>query len=204
VITEQTPHQPYASDNYAKSKSEGEHLVSSYNNRGLPVIILRLGALYGPYGHYAFNRIFFEEFLHNWRVEVHNGRHIIFPCFVLDAARAIETALKKGRIGEIYNISNQSISHREANSTVACLAGRSNWRVNVPRWLMLQFVKVLELIAFFSKHEPFYPRNLEPYVFYDWVVDCNKAQRDLLFTPADFSQGAQRTLAWYRSIGYDV
>ena len=125
VITEQTPRRPYASDNYAISKSEGELLVSSYADKGLPVIILRLGALYGPYGHYAFNRIFFEEFLHNWRVEVHNGRHIIFPCFVLDAAKAIETALKKGRIGEIYNISNQSITHREANSTIACLAGLS-------------------------------------------------------------------------------
>jgi dihydroflavonol-4-reductase len=204
VITEQTPRQPYPSDNYAKSKSKGECLVGSFNDQGLPTIILRLGALYGPYGHYAFNRLFFEEFLHNWRVEVHHGRHIIFPCYVVDAAKAIEAALKRGHVGEIYNISDQSISHRTANSIISRLAGRSNWRINVPRWLMLQFVKILELIARFSKHEPFYPRNLEPYVFHDWIVDSSKAQKELLFSPSNFHEGARRTLDWYRSIGYNV
>ena len=177
IITEQTPHGPYPSDNYAKTKSEGECLAHSYLESGLPVITLRLGALYGPHGHYAFNRLFFEEFLYNWRVEVHKGRHIIFPCYVEDAAKGIEAALNRGRIGEVYNISDESISHREANKIISQLAGRSNWRINFPRWLMLQFVKILELIAFFTKREPFYPKNLEPYVFYDWIVDSSKAQR---------------------------
>jgi len=204
IITEQTPHGPYPSDNYAKTKSEGECLVHSYLDKGLPVITLRLGALYGPYGHYAFNRLFFEEFLYNWRVEVHKGRHIIFPCYVEDAAKGIEAALNRGRIGEIYNISDKSISHREANAIISHLARRSSWRINIPRWLMLQFVKILELIAFFTKREPFYPKNLEPYVFYDWVVDSSKAQDELSFTPSTFTEGAQRTLEWYRSIGYKV
>jgi len=61
-----------------------------------------------------------------------------------------------------------------------------------------------KLIAYFSKHEPFYPRNLEPYVFHDWIVDCSKAQKELLFTPSNFHEGARRTLDWYRSIGYNV
>jgi len=204
IITEQTPRCPYPSDNYAKTKSKGECLALSYLSKGLPVVILRLGALYGPHGHYAFNRIFFEEFLHNWRVEVHRGRHIIFPCYVGDAARAIEAALTQGRVGEIYNVSNKSISHKEANQIISQLAGRSSWRINVPRWLMLQFVKILELIARFTQQEPFYPKNLEPYVFYDWVVDSSKARRELSFTPSTFTQGARHTLDWYRSIGYRV
>ena len=136
--------------------------------------------------------------------KLHKGRHIIFPCYVEDAAKGIEAALHQGRIGEIYNISDKSISHREANTIISRLAGRSNWRINFPRWLMLQFVKILELIAFFTKREPFYPKNLEPYVFYDWVVDSSKAQDELSFTPSTFTEGAQRTLEWYRSIGYKV
>jgi len=204
IITEQTPRNPYPSDNYAKTKSKGECLALSYQNKGLPVIILRLGALYGPYGHYGFNRLFFEEFLHNWRVEVQGGQHFIFPCFVKDAAKAIENSLTKGRVGEIYNISNPSISHQEANAVISHLAGRSNWRINVPRWLMIQFVRFLELIALFTKQEPFYPINLEPYVFDDWIVDSSKAIRELSFTSTPFCEGAERTLAWYRSIGYKV
>jgi dihydroflavonol-4-reductase len=202
IITEETPCLPYPSDNYAKTKFHGERLVRAYADKGLPVVTLRLGALYGPHGHYAFNRLFFEEFFRNWRVQVHQGRHFIFPCYVGDAAKAIEAALKRGRVGQIYNISNQSISHKEANFIVSCLAHRSSWRVNFPGWMMIEVSKFLELVAFFTKREPFYPKNLEPYVFNDWVVDFSKAQRELGFVPSTFGEGAQRTLEWYHSIGY--
>lgn len=202
IITEETPCYPYPSDHYAKTKYLGECLARSYVAKGLPVVVLRLGALYGPYGHYAFNRLFFEEFLRNWRVQVHQGQHIIFPCYVGDAAQAIEAALKCGRPGQIYNVSDQSISHREANQIVSQLANRSSWRINMPGWLMIQFSRILEFIALFTGREPFYPKNLEPYVFCDWIVDSSKAKRELNFTPSTFAQGAHQTLDWYHSIGY--
>ncbi len=204
VITEESPCQPYPTDNYAKTKLEGERLAQSYKEKGLPVVILRLGALYGPHGHYAFNRLFFEEFLHNWRVEVHQGQHIIFPCYVGDAAQGIEGALKHGQAGEIYNICNKSISHHEANKIISRLAGRSSWRINLPGWLMIQVTNLLEGVSTITNREPFYPQNLVPYVFCDWVVDSSKAERCLFFTPSTFTEGAQYTLDWYRSIGYRV
>ncbi len=202
IITEETPCRPYFTDNYAQTKFLGERLAQSYVPKGLPVITLRLGALYGPYGHYAFNRLFFEEFLKNWRVQVHQGRHLIFPCYVGDAARAIEAALTQGRVGEIYNVSNQSITHKEANKTVSQLAKRSSWRINFPGWMMVQFSEILEDIAFFTNKEPFYPRNLKPYVFNNWQVDSTKAKKELGFESSPFTEGAQKTLTWYRSIGY--
>jgi nucleoside-diphosphate-sugar epimerase len=202
IITEATPCRPYPTDNYALTKYQGERLAHTYVAKGLPVLILRLGALYGPHGHYAFNRLFFEEFLHNWRVQVHQGRHFIFPCYVGDAARAIEAALQRGRVGQIYNVSNQSISHKEANQIVSCLANRSSWRINFPGWLMIEFSRLLEFMALFTRREPFYPKNLEPYVFNDWIVDSSKAQRELGLVPSTFTEGAQRTLDWYRSSGY--
>jgi len=202
TITEETPCRPYFTDGYAQTKFLGERLVQHYGQKGLPAIILRLGALYGPHGHYAFNRLFFEEFLKNWRVQVHRGRHIIFPCYVGDAAQATESALTKGRAGEVYNVSNQSIAHREANEIVSRLANRSSWRINFPGWVMIQFAEILEDIAFFTNREPYYPRNLKPYVFNDWLVDSSKAEDELGFVSSTFEEGAQRTLDWYRSIGY--
>jgi dihydroflavonol-4-reductase len=202
IITEETPCHPYPTDNYALTKYRGERLAHTYVGKGLPLVILRLGALYGPHGHYAFNRLFFEEFLHNWRVQVHQGRHFIFPCYVGDAVWAIEAALQRGQAGQIYNISNQSISHKEANSIVSCLANRSSWRINFPGWMMIEISRILEFIALFTRREPFYPKNLEPYVFNDWIVDFSKAQRELGFVPSTFTEGAQQTLDWYRSIGY--
>ncbi len=202
VITEETPYGPYPGDSYARTKMGGERLALSYAEVGLPVIVLRLGALYGPWGHYAFNRLFFEEFLRGWRVQVHQGRHIIFPCYVGDAARAIEAALTRGRPGELYNISGQSISHREANETVSRLFGRGSWRINMPAGLMINFARLLEFLAIFTHREPFYPLNLVPYVFEDWVVSSEKARQELGFQPISFEQGTHLTLEWYRSIGY--
>lgn len=199
VITEDTPYGPYPGDNYARTKMGGERLALSYAEVGLPVLVLRLGALYGPWGHYAFNRLFFEEFLHGWRVQVHRGQHIIFPCYVGDAAAAIQAALARGRVGQVYNVSGQSITHREANEAVSRLSGKSSWRLNVPAPLMLNFARFLEFIALFTRREPFYPLNLAPYVFDDWVVDSDKARRELGFQPISFEEGTRRTLAWYRS-----
>jgi nucleoside-diphosphate-sugar epimerase len=202
VITEETPCRPYPTDNYAQTKFLGERLALNYANKGLPAVILRLGALYGPHGHYGFNRLFFEEFLHNWRVQVHGGRRIIFPCYVGDAAKAIEAALTRGRVGQVYNVSNPSIMHKEANQTVSRLAGRSSWRINVPGRLMIETANILEDIAFFTHREPFYPKNLEPYVFDDWRVDASKAESELGFVSTPFAEGVQQTLAWYRATGW--
>ncbi len=202
VISEATAYGPYPGDNYARTKMGGERLALSYAEIGLPVIVLRPGALYGPWGHYAFNRLFFEEFLRGWRVQVHGGRHVIFPCYVGDAALAIEAALRRGRLGDVYNVCGESISHREANETVSRLAGKSSWRLNVPAGLMINFARLLEFIALFTRREPFYPLNLVPYVFEDWHVCSDKAKLELGFEPTSFEEGARRTLEWYRSIGY--
>jgi dihydroflavonol-4-reductase len=202
VITEQTPYGPYPGDHYARTKKKGEKLALAYAQKGLPVIVLRLGALYGPWGHYAFNRLFFEEFLRGWRVQIHQGRHITFPCYVGDAAAAIRGALTCGRVGQVYNISGQSLSHKEINQTVSQLAGKSSWRINVPARVMLNFARMLELISLFNQKEPFYPLNLAPYVFGDWIVDSHKARQELGFESIAFEEGARRTLAWYRSLGY--
>ncbi|HJW84971.1 MAG TPA: NAD-dependent epimerase/dehydratase family protein, partial [Anaerolineae bacterium] len=46
-------------DAYMRSKLDGEWLAREYYQaHGLPAIILRPGAYYGPWGHYAFNRLF--------------------------------------------------------------------------------------------------------------------------------------------------
>ncbi len=202
IITESTPYAPYRGDNYARTKMGSEQLAISYAEIGLPVIVLRLGALYGPWGHYALNRLVFEEFLRGWRVQVHQGRHVIFPCFVGDATRAVDAALAHGRTGEVYNICGESITQRDANETVSRLTGKSSWRINVPGNLMINLARLLEFIALFTKREPIYPLALVPYVFEDWHVCSDKARRDLGVEPVSFEEGARLTLEWYRSIGF--
>jgi len=85
----------------------------------LHAVILRPGAFYGPWGRYAFNRLFFEDPLRGLLIQVHHGQRITFPAFVPDVARAIVAALKQGKNGQTYNIAGDPLSHQEVNAPAA-------------------------------------------------------------------------------------
>lgn len=201
VIDEHHPLDPQ--DAYQRSKARGEDLANeAYRQHGLPVVILRPGAFYGPWGRYAFNRLFFEDPLHGLLIKVKRGRLLTFPVYIKDVAAGIVAALERARPGETYNLSGESITHNQANAIVSRLAGLTTFRFNVPRagmvglgWLMTQSANVI------THQEPFYPLNLAHYVFHNWAVSSEKARRELGFTPISFEEGARLTLAWYRKMG---
>ncbi|MFQ6100660.1 MAG: NAD-dependent epimerase/dehydratase family protein [Anaerolineae bacterium] len=200
VIDEMYPPTPW--DNYQRSKLEAERLTLRYHQEhGLPALVLRPGAFYGPGGRYAFNRLFFEDPLKGLPVQVCRGRHITFPVYIRDVAQSIDLALKRGRLGEVYNVSGRSLSHREINNVVDHLLGYRIQRINAPTEAMLALARVWTQLSRYTGREPYYPLNLALYVFYDWEVSSEKAQRELGFAPTSFEEGARATLAWYRELG---
>ncbi|MCP5098468.1 MAG: NAD-dependent epimerase/dehydratase family protein [Chloroflexi bacterium] len=183
---------------YQKSKLAGEQeALACYRRDGLPLIVLRPGAFYGPWGRYAFNRLFFEEPLRGWRIKVDNGRHITFPVFAPDVVQGVMLALENGRFGEIYNICGDSLDHNKVNATVSDIAGISRWRFNIPTSMVLLLARSWTALSRITHREPFYPINMAPYVFQDWHATTEKAQRELGFVPTSFEDGARQTLAWY-------
>jgi nucleoside-diphosphate-sugar epimerase len=193
---------PAPQDNYQRSKLAAERLTLRYHQEyGLPAIALRAGAFYGPGGRYAFNRLFFEDPLKGFPLQVHRGQRINFPVYIRDVAQGIDLALKRGRLGELYNISGPSISHRQANDVVDRLLGYRIWRFNAPAWMMLALARSWTWLARYTDREPYYPRNLSSYVFYDWKVSTEKAERELGFVPTSFEEGARATVDWYRELG---
>ncbi|MEJ2707952.1 MAG: SDR family NAD(P)-dependent oxidoreductase [Anaerolineales bacterium] len=205
TIDESTPCQPV--DPYQCSKLEAEALVRRLvRTRNLPAVILRPGAFYGPGSTYGFNRLFILDPLKGLRIQVNHGQNIIFPVFIRDVAQAITLTLKKnwsgaGPQGEIYNISDQSVTHASVNRLVSELAGISAWRLNVPDWVMIQVARLLEARARQNGKEPFYPLNLRHYVFQDWKVSHEKARRELGFEPTPLKPGLESTLAWCNEMG---
>jgi dihydroflavonol-4-reductase len=202
VISESYP--PAPQDDYQCSKLEAERLTLCYHRKhGLPALVLRPGAFYGPGGRYAFNRLFFEDVLKGLAIQVHRGRHVTFPVYIEDAARGIELALEQGRPGELYNVSGRSLSHREIYDIVDRLMGYRIWRFNAPAWAMVLLARAWTWLSHTTGHEPYYPINLAPYVFCDWEVSSEKARRELGFEPTPFEEGARATLAWYRELGVE-
>ncbi len=200
TVTEDTPCHPH--DSYQHSKLAGEALVRQFHlTRRVPAIILRPGAYYGPWGRYAFNRLFFEDPLKGLLIQVHGGKRLTFPVYVPDVARACAAALSVGRPGEVYNISGASLPHSAVNRIVSRLAGLPALRLNIPAAAMLALARWSTRRAERTGREPYYPLNLATYVFHDWLVSSTKAQADLGFVPMSFEEGARLTLEWYWSAG---
>lgn len=200
LVDEEHPCRPL--DAYQRTKLEAERLALAHARyRGLEVVVVRPGALYGPWGEYAFNRLFFVEPLRGWRIRVNRGRHITFPAYAGDVAAGIIAALEKGRSGEVYHLSGEPLTHNEVNHTISDLAGISRRRWSVPTPAVLALARGWTALARFTGREPFYPINLAHYVFQDWNISSEKARAELGFAPRPFVEGARATLQWYREQG---
>ena len=198
LIDETHPTAP--ADAYQRSKLTAERLALRYHaERGTPVLILRPGAFYGPLGHYAFNRLFFTDPMRGIIMQIDSGSYHTFPVYVGDVARTIVSAITRGRVGEIYNVCGEPLTHKQAFDVV-CTEGNIRFpRLNLPGWVGIWFARMLTALSFVTRREPFYPTSLRSYVYNDWRVSSDKAKRELAFEPVDFDEGARRTLAWYRA-----
>jgi dihydroflavonol-4-reductase len=199
VVDETYPPRPM--DAYQRSKLIAEQMtLRCWREDGLPVLVLRPGAFYGPLGKYAFNRLFFKDPMRGLIMHVDGGRHVIFPAYIGDVAQGIIQAIERGSVGEIYNLCGEWISHKRAFDIICQEAGIRWPRVPMPGWLDLPLAQLLEAIYGLFGVEPFWPINmLRSYVHNNWRVSSEKARAELGFAPIDFREGARRTIAWYRA-----
>ena len=196
-ITEESECRPL--DAYQRSKLAGEAQVKNAAEQGLPTVILRPGAFYGPGGTYGFNRLFIQDPLRGLRIQVDGGKRLIFPVFVPDVAWAVCCALQHPDAGGTYNICDQPRSHRDLNRLVSELLGISPFRFSIPRVLILAFAGLLEFFSHYTHREPFFPLNLRHYVFNDWPVSSVRARLELGFQPTPIEEGLRQTVAWYQA-----
>ncbi len=197
VIDEQHPVSP--ADPYQASKWQAEQVVFRSIQQGLPAVIVRPGAFYGPMGDYAFNRLFFTDPMRGIIMQMDSGKYTIFPVYIGDVAEGIRLALEKGRLGEMYNICGECLTHRAAFDIV-CKEANLHWpRLNIPGVIGIGFAQVLTWLGHLTHREPFYPMGLRSYVFNDWPVSIEKAKRELNFEPTSFEAGVKKTIAWYKA-----
>lgn len=173
-FTEETP--IHTSSPYSSSKASADLFVLAYYRTfGLPVTISRCSNNYGPY-HFPEKLIplMISRALADEKLPVYgNGQNVRDWLHVEDHCVAIDLIIRKGRVGEIYNIGG----HNE----------RTN--LEVVQTILKALNKPESLIQYVSDR-PGHDRR--------YAIDPTKLETELGWKPKyNFDTGIQQTIQWY-------
>lgn len=175
---------PYAPNSpYSASKAGSDHLVRAYfHTYGLPVVTTNCSNNYGPFQHgEKFIPTVIRSCLRQQPIPVYgDGSNIRDWLYVEDHCRGIEVVIRRGRLGETYNI-----------------GGRNEWA-------NLDIVK--RICALLDERRPKHAPHQRLIHFvtdrpgHDWryAIDARKMDEELDWRPLEtFGTGIAKTVDWY-------
>jgi nucleoside-diphosphate-sugar epimerase len=199
-ISEEKPGKPALFFAYARHKLQAEQFfLDMWKTRGLPVVILRPGDVFGPH-----DRVSSVELLKACErgvpLIVGKGRHRFGYCYSGNLCQAAELALaKEGIEGRAYTVTNGSLpTWREFLMGMQRGVGRKQ-RVYVPVWLAFALAGIFKGV---HKLRPsFVPRGTYyriKRVTSETTYDISKTIADLGYRPDDRTDLQIREIvAWY-------
>ena len=196
AFTEQTAYAPNSP--YSASKAASDHLVRAYHHTyGLHVTTSNCSNNYGPY-HFPEKLIplVITHLLHNKNLPVYgDGMQIRDWLYVEDHARGIDLVLKKGRVGENYNIgghnewANINIVKLICDLVSEAFMADVNLSQKYPEATAVIANNAQSLITY-VKDRPGHDRR--------YAIDATKSQSELGYVPVEsFETGIRKTVHWY-------
>lgn len=183
-FTEETPYDPRSP--YSASKASSDHLVRSYfHTYGLPVLITNCSNNYGPY---QFPEKLIPLVLNNGLqgkgLPVYgDGANIRDWLYVTDHCEAIVAVIKKGKIGESYNIGGHN--EKKNLEVVELLCDLLDRKTG-----LLGSGEHRRSLITFVRDRLGHDRR--------YAIDASKIEKDLGWVPRyNFEQGMEKTVDWY-------
>jgi dTDP-glucose 4,6-dehydratase len=186
AFSEENPYKPNSP--YSASKASSDHLVRAYHHTyGMPVLTTNCSNNYGPY---QFPEKLIPLIIHNAlklkSLPIYgDGLQIRDWLYVTDHCNAIEAVLKKGRVGEVYNIGglNEMANIDIVNTLCNILDDLS------PIHDQSNIKSYKDLITY-VKDRPGHDRR--------YAIDATKIETELGWTPTEtFESGIRKTVSWY-------
>ena len=173
-FTEETP--IHTSSPYSSSKAGADLLVLAYHRTyGLPVSISRCSNNYGPY-HFPEKLIplMVINALHDKPLPVYGeGLNVRDWLYVEDHCKAIDLVMRKGRVGEVYNIGG----HNEMRN------------IDIVKLICKELGKPESLITYVTDRKGHDLR---------YAIDPTKIHSELGWLPETmFKDGIKKTIKWY-------
>jgi nucleoside-diphosphate-sugar epimerase len=194
AITEANLPQPVT--DYGRSKLLAERWIA--NIKGLPLIILRPTAVYGPREKDIY--IMFKTLNNGLEPYIGRTNQWLSFVYVKDLAAITVKALTAQTERNMYVISDGKAYDRyELASLSKKILAKRTLRFHVPMGLVKLIAGTLETFASGSKPPTLSKEKLNELAAENWSCNIEKAKTELGFEPAyDLEAGLQETLAWYR------
>ena len=183
IFTEQTPYNP--SSPYSASKASSDHLVRAWHHTyGLPTVISNCSNNYGPY-HFPEKLIplVILSALDEKPLPIYGeGKNIRDWLYVEDHARALETIVCHGEIGESYNVGG----HNERTNLQVVESICDILDVLKPRANGKSYRELITFVKDRAGHDRRY------------AIDPTKIMTELHWKPQEtFDTGLKKTVQWY-------
>jgi nucleoside-diphosphate-sugar epimerase len=191
-------------DIYQATKAEAEALALRFHReRGLPVAVVRPGAIYGP-GETRLLKLFRAIARGRYAV-VGSGRTFYHPVFIDDLVDGFLLALDRPEAaGEAFLICGPSyVSQDDLAALIARATGGRVLPFHVPAAPIQWAGDVVEAICVPLGVEPPLHRRRVDFWTKSRAFSIDKARRRLGYAPkVDLEEGIARTAAWYREAGW--
>ena len=191
-------------DIYQATKAEAEALALGFHRtRGLPVTVVRPGAIYGP-GETRFLKLFRAIARGRYAV-VGTGRTFYQPVYIDDLVAGFLLALDRPEaVGEAFLVCGPSyVSQSDLAALVARHTGGRVLPFRIPARPLQWAGDVVEAICVPLGLEPPLHRRRVDFWTKSRAFTIEKARRLLGYAPrVDLDEGIARTAAWYREAGW--
>lgn len=183
---------------YERSKQAAEQEAEARRARGLELVYVNPGAVYGPSPvHIGLNSFFLQLVRGKMPMVPPGGMSVLY---VDGCTAAHVAAAERGVPGERYLVADQHVSCAELAAEIARQAS-----VRMPRrgpvWLTRSIAAVSAPLARVFGFRPLVAPGQLTFLLWDAHVDARKAETALGFTPTSLAVGVEKTLAFLRAHG---
>ncbi len=198
AVNEKTKCRPV--DVYGWSKLAEEKVAKQYTKE-LPIIILRPPMVFGPRDFEmlklfrAVNKRFFPISSNEKCMEFLYVENLVEACLV---------AMKKGKVGEKYHISNgEHYSINEIRNAMENALGKKTLPIRFPKFVFVFAGYGLEIFGkIFNFHPPFKHDTITWMTEKFWYSDISKAKKELGYAPKiSLGAGVKKTAEYYKERG---
>ncbi|CAO80186.1 MAG: dTDP-glucose 4,6-dehydratase [Candidatus Cloacimonas acidaminovorans] len=183
MFTEETPYDP--SSPYSASKAGSDHLVRAWQRTfGLPITISNCSNNYGPYQfpEKLIPLMILNCLAHQPLPVYGKGINVRDWLFVTDHCEAINIIIRKGKVGETYNIGGHNeMKNIDIVTTICKILDEME-----PSKKLKSYTELITFVQDRPGHDLRY------------AIDATKIEKELGWKPAEtFATGIRKTVAWY-------